>query len=91
MTRANVLDIHRFFVLDCSMHVFRIFFVSGGRRTVFGWSSDGRPMVVGRLFSREFFCDICVRTIDRPIDRSNDRSIDDRRFFFSFFFATDIT
>ena len=31
------------------------FFVSGGRRTVSGWSSDGRPMVVGRLFSRENF------------------------------------
>ena len=46
MTRSIIWDILRFS---------QFFFVSGGRRTVFGWSSDGRPMVVGRLFSHENF------------------------------------
>ena len=33
----------------------QIVFVSGGRRTVFGWSPDGRPTVVGWLLSSEDF------------------------------------
>ena len=45
-TRSIIWDI---------LHLSQFFSVSGGRRTVVGWSLDGHRMVVGRLLSHENF------------------------------------
>ena len=56
-----------------------------------GWGTAVplRPSEPSRPSPGQLKFEICVRAIDRPIDRSNDRSIDDRRFVFLSFSATD--